>query len=514
MESTSSGNKRIAKNTIIVYLELFITMVVNLITARLVLQALGASDYGLYNVVGGIIAMFTFIANSMSRTTIRFLNFEMGKSDGDVNRIFNQSNVLHIVIGLLILFLLETIGVYYVLNFLKVDFGKEADAMFVYQISAIITCLGIMNVPYRSIFIAYEKFLPVALIDIAHVIVKLGLIVLLLFYKGNTLRLYAVIMSGTALITFFIYYWGGIHNWPKIVKWKFVRDLHSYKDQFFFSNWNLFKTGSIVARNQGAAILINWFFGTTVNAAYAIAYTVQQQIIHFVGKFDTAVAPQVTMNLGAGNIDRAVYLASVTCRICFLLMEIAFFPLYVELEYVLSLWLGNSIPEGTITFCQYTLFIAVVSSTSGGIVQLINGFGRLNLFMIQMGFWYALSLIVSYVLFTLGFPPYYIVIMFIFSDILFRISELILLKKMFNVNIVRLINEAYKRPVIIFILMMALLGLYHMSDVGIFIGQIWGIILFFVITSLFSFFIGLRFEERMRLLSFLVGRLQFKFKFF
>ena len=506
-ETVYTGNKRIAKNTIIVYLELFITMAVNLITARLVLQALGASDYGLYNVVGGVIAMFTFIANSMSRTTIRFLNFEMGKPDGNVNCIFNQSNVLHLSIASLIFVLLETIGIYHILNYLKVDPSKEADAMFVYQVSTVVTCIGIANVPYKSIFIAHERFLAVALVDIAHVIVKFGLIVLLFYYQGNALRLYAIIMSGTALLNFAIYYLWGSRNWPKIVKWKFVKDWRSYKDQFFFSNWNLLKTGSMVARNQGAAILINWFFGTTVNAAYAIAYTVQQQIIHFVGKFDSAVAPQMTQNLGAGNIDRAVYLASVTCRMCFLLMEIAFFTLYVELEYILKFWLGGNIPEGTVTFCQYTLFIAVVSSTSGGLVQLINGFGKLKWFMIQMGLWYSLSLVVSYILFSWGYPAYVIVIMFVLSDIIYRIVELVLLKKLFSIDILRFIKDAYGRPIIIFVLIFAFVRLYQALDFCQSLSHIGGMILILFITSAFAMYVGLKRVERARLFSIVIKKM-------
>lgn len=501
MESTSSGNKRIAKNTIIVYLELFITMVVNLITARLVLQALGASDYGLYNVVGGVIAMFTFIANSMSRTTIRFLNFEMGKIGGDVNRIFNQSNLLHIVMAVVILILLESVGVYYVLFFLKVASGKETDAMFVYQISAIVTCIGIMNIPYKSIFIAHERFLSVALVDIGHVIVKLGLIVFLLFYSGNALRLYALIMSGTALVTFFIYYIWSIRNWPNIVRWKIVRDWRSYKDQFFFSNWNLLKTGSMVARNQGAAILINWFFGTTVNAAYAIAYTVQQQIINFVGKFDSAVAPQVTKNIGAGNVDRAVYLASITCKMSLLLMEVAFFSLYVELEFILKLWLGGNIPEGTVTFCKYTLFIAVVSSTSGGLVQLINGFGKLKWFMIQMGLWYAISLVVSCILFEFGYPAYVVVVMFVLSDIVFRITEFILLKRIFSVDIISFIKSAYIRPVTIFVIMSSIVWLYKKMLLSSYIGELGGVIIIFLLVLLLSFSLGLNKTERTHIFS-------------
>ena len=167
-----NGNKKIAKNTIIVYAQLFITIILNLVISRLVLLALGASDFGLYNVVGGIVGMFTFISASMAATTTRFLNFEMGKPDGNLNKIFNQSNVLHISIAIFIFILLESIGTYYIYNYLNVSAGKEFDAMFVFQISTIVACIGIINVPYQAIFVAHEKFNIIALVDISNVIIK------------------------------------------------------------------------------------------------------------------------------------------------------------------------------------------------------------------------------------------------------------------------------------------------------------------------------------------------------
>lgn len=500
------GNKRIAKNTIIVYLELFVTMAVNLLTARFVLQALGASDYGLYNVVGGVIAMFTFISNSMSRTTIRFLNYEMGRSGGDVNRIFNQSNVLHILFAVIIFILLESIGVYYITNYLNVDAGKEEDAMFVFQVSTIVTCIGITNVPFRSIFIAHERFMEVAIVDILNVLVKFLLVISLLFYRGNALRFYALLMSVTTFLSFIIYHWWAAHNWPGIVRWHLQKDWHSYKDQLFFSNWNLLKTASMVARNQGAAILINLFFGTAINAAYAIAYTVQQQIIHFVGKFDAAVAPQITQNLGAGNVERAVYLASHTCRMCVLLMEIAFWGLYVELEFVLSLWLGDNIPVGTIVFCRYTLFIAMVASTSGGLVQLINGYGRLKWFMILMFVWYLLSLFAGYCLFRMAYPAYVIVLLFVISDVLHRISEFYLLGKYFGMDVISFVKEAYWRPFVIFLIMLVVVSLYPVLGFQTASERFVGIMLIILCVTTLNLFVGLKKAECAKMWSFVLSK--------
>ena len=152
------SNKRIAVNTIIVYIRLFVTMIVGLFSSRYVLMALGVSDYGLYNVVGSVIGMYAFVASSLGGATIRFMNFEMGKKDGDVNRIFNICNVLHISMAVIILIISETFGIWYILNHLNVAPGKLGDAMFVFQVSITVSCIGIINVPYSSLYNVHEKF--------------------------------------------------------------------------------------------------------------------------------------------------------------------------------------------------------------------------------------------------------------------------------------------------------------------------------------------------------------------
>lgn len=506
--NNDSGNKKIAKNTIVVYLELFFTLATNLISTRLILQVLGAADYGLYNVVGGIVVMFSFISSSLERTTIRFLNYEMGKQNGNVNVIFNQSILIHFVFSVLIFILLETIGIFYITNYLNVDAGKEADAMFVFQISTIATCFAISNIPYQSVFVAHEKFLSIAIINISKIVVRLCLIIYLLYYNGNTLRFYAVGMGITTVLSPIIYHMWSSQRWPSVVRWKIVKNWNSYKEQLFFSNWNLLKSASMVARQQGAAILINIFFSTIVNAAYSISYTVQLQVAHFVGKFDAAVAPQITKSIGAGNVDRAVFLASHTCRICVLLMEIAFWGLYVELEFILNLWLGGNIPEDTITFCKYTLLIALVSSTCGGQVQLINGFGKLKWFMLSMSFCYFLSLIVSFVLFKYSYPPYTIVIMFVLSDLVYRMTEYYFLRRLFSINIKKFLKDAYFRPFLVFLLMIVFFMIYPFFHFESFCEKFFGIVLTISIVISLSIFIGIDKTERGRVWDLVLQRIK------
>ncbi len=494
MSNNFTSNKRIAKNTIVIYAQLFVTIVVNLLMSRYVLQVIGVSDYGLYNVVGGVVSLFTFISSSLQRTTIRFLNFEMGKQNGDTNRVFNQCNLIHIVFSLVVLFLLESFGVFYIQNYLNVEVSKGADAMFVFQVSTIAMCIGIANVPYQSIFIAHERFSFVAVIEIVRTSVKFLLVLLLFSYSGNVLRLYALLMSGVTLGSLMFYQICAMRHWPDIVKWKFVNDLKLYKEQVLFSNWTLLKTLSMVARHQGSVLLINMFFGTTVNAAYAIAYTVQNQVMRFVSKFDGAVAPQITQNISAGKIERSIYLASHSCRYCLLLMEIVFFTLYVDLDLILTLWLGTYVPDGTLIFCRYTLLMALVSTTSGGLVQLINGVGKLKRFVIQMFFLYMMSIVFGYIFFKAGFPAHIIVILFVLSDLFYRISELYLLKKVIPFNILKFCCDSYLRPGIIFAIMCVIVALLDTQFISVNnpLVKITGV---FLATLFLCIFVGLEKEE-------------------
>ena len=311
MDHISLSSQRIVKNSLIVYIRLFVTTIIGLVTSRLVLQALGPSDYGLYNVVGGVIAIFAVIAGSMSSTTIRFLNIELGKPDGDANRVFNICQVTHIAFALIILILGETLGLYYILNYLNVEVGKEADAMFVFQVSTIVACIGVVNIPFQSAFIANEKFTHIAIIDIVNALIKLGLIVALLYYRGNALRLYAIIMSVSTLVSFIAYHHLGHRYWPQLTKWKVVKRFSEYKEVLVFNNYNMLASTALIGRSQGSNILMNFFFGTIVNGAYGLARTVQSFVEVFTVNFDTAAAQYfAALEPSALNINKVAAVAA------------------------------------------------------------------------------------------------------------------------------------------------------------------------------------------------------------
>jgi O-antigen/teichoic acid export membrane protein len=498
-----SANIRIARNTVVIYVRMVVTILVGLITSRLVLQALGADDVGLYSAVGSTVALISFITGALTATTVRFMNIEMGRPGGDTNRMFNICHVIHIGGALLLLAILETIGLWYIHNHLNVLPGKEADAMFVFQVSTLVACLGIANVPFQSLFTVHERFVTIALVDIVNALVKLGLVIGLLYWKGNGLRMYAVLMSVTTWIAFIVYHWLCRRRWPDIVRWKFVRERKAYKEVLVFNNYNLLSSASMIARSQGSNMLINAFFGTTVNAAFYYAGTVQNYVNQFIANFDMAAAPQITQNIGAGNRERSLALTERVCRICILLFLLLFFPLWSELGFILRAWLGAKMPEGTVLMCRWTLLVAAASATSAGLAQLINAFGRIKWYKIEFSVLYLGCLVAGWLLFRSGYPAYSIIVCFVVADLLSRVIQLILLHFQFGFDLKRFLKEAYLRPAVAALILIGWIFLYRHLPLESNWAKVGGILLTGVVTAVVLFFIGLKPSERKDIRSFL-----------
>ena len=494
-------NIRIAKNTVIIYIRMAVTILVGLITSRLVLQALGATDVGIYSVVGSTVAMVTFITSSMTATTVRFMNFELGKADGNPNRIFNICHVVHIGGALLLLLLLETIGIWYINTYLNVPPGREGDAMFVFQVSTLVACLAVANVPFQGLFTVHEKFSVTAAVDIANALVKLGLVLLLLFYRGNGLRMYAVMMSMTTLISFIVYHALGSRRWRETVRWNPVREKGAYREILVFNNYTLLSSAAIAGRSQGSNMLINLFFGTTVNAAYFYAGTVQNYVNQFIANFDTAAAPQITQNISAGNEKRSIELAAKVGRICILLFLLLLAPLWCELDFLLKLWLGEGIPEGTAVLCRCTLLVAAVSSTSAGLTQLISGYGHIKWYKIELSVLFLLCLPAGYFLFKNGAPAHSIILCFVGADILNRIIQLLLLRYQEGLKVWSFIRETYLRPMIVAIILVAYMLAYSKLGPASVGGKVIGIALTLLVAASVIFVTGLKREERKSVLS-------------
>ena len=449
----SSKNKTIAFNTVIIYLRIFITTIIGLLTTRYVLQILGAADYGLFNVVGSVIVMLNCISTAMYTTTRRYINIEMGKTNGNLNKIFNISFILHIGFAFLILLICESIGVWYINNYLNVAPEKLDDANFIFQITTIVSCIGIMNVPFQGLIEAFEKFWQTAVIDIINAFFRIIIVIILINYTGNNaLRLYAVLIS---LLTFssFILYQVACHiQWKQIIKLKIYTDKNLYKEILVFNNYTALGAVSYIARSQGSNVLVNFFFGTAVNAAFAIAYQIQNFVQIFIGNLSTASAPQITQNYSKGDKDKSFNLVCNINRYTILMMILIYSTLNIKLDYILSIWLGTP-PDDTLILCSWILKYALCHSFLTCLSTYIQATGKIKWFQV-LGFILELALIpLGYLFFKLGYPPVTIIILLSTIMAVNVILYLSLMYKILKFDSLTFMRKAYLRPILVLIIM-------------------------------------------------------------
>lgn len=494
----TSANGRIARNTLYMYARLVTTMVVGLYVSRLALEVLGVSDYGLFAVVGGVLAMFTFISSSLASATSRFLNIEMGRKGGEVNTVFNVNLALHTALALIVLALAETVGLWYVCHHLNIAEGKLDDAVFVYQVSMLTACIGIVNTPYQSMLTAHEQFGFLALLDMANSLARLGAMLLLALAPAHALRWYSVIFALTTLTNFVAYHWRSSRKWPEDTRLRRVGGWQRYKSVLAFNNWNMLATLSYMANTSGTDLLLNAFFGTATNGAYAISKTVRQSVMTFTGNFDNASAPQIIQAYAAHDKGRYTFLCNKIGRINLLAFELLCFPLLIELDFVLRLWLGK-VPEGAYELTFVSIVQGGIAMTCGGIYNLINASGRIKWFKINVSFFFLICLPIGYVWLGMGGAPYTLLVLFTIADVMQRVVQLVLLRTLLGFPSWQYAKEAYGRPLGIAALFGAALYVRHMLPVGGATMRMASIAACAALTALLIVFVGLHGDERRKL---------------
>ena len=489
------SNKRIVVNTGVVYARLIITTVIGLLSSRYVLIALGASDFGLYSVVGGIISMLNVLSVAMYTTTQRYINVEMGNPDGDLNKIFNISRLLHIGFALFILLIAETAGLFYIYHYLNVAPDRFSDAVFIFQISSIAAAVGIINVPYQALIQANEKFVQLAAIDIFNCVVKFLFIITLLYTDGNTLRLYAIGMSLLTVFSLCFYNVTCRMQWHEIIKYRFYDDKKKYKEILVFNNYVALGATSYLGRTQASNMLVNYFFGTLVNAAFAIGYAIENYCMMFVSNVGSAAAPQIAQNYFSDN-KRAVFLTETLNKYTIYLVLLIVVPISLELEFVLRLWLRD-VPDGTLLVCYLTLLSALVRVMFGGMDKLIQASGKNKWFQIT-GSAIQLSVIpVGYVFFRVGFPAYTIVALYIVSTVIGFGAGLFLMRRLLGFNIRTYVAHVYA-PVFRVLGMTGLLSFFYLNlRFDTIYEHLGGLILSLLFTSLAIYLVGFENSEKL-----------------
>ena len=390
MTDNSANNKRIAINTILLYIRMLFTMVISLYTSRVILQVLGADDFGIYNVVGGVVVLFSFLTNAMTSSTQRFLNYNFGlKNESKVSHIFNVSILTHFTIFLLVLLLSETVGLWFVMTQLNIPVGRETATMWVYQMSVVTTLIGIMVIPYRASIIAAERMSIFAYVSILEVALNLVM--------------YSILLTLVAMLNFFIYQ---IECRRKLsfTKYHFVWDKSQYKEMMSFSSWYLFGGMAMVGAKQGINILINIFYNVAVNAAVGVANQVRNAVFGFITSFQTAFNPQIVKLYAAKDTEQLLALIYRSSKFSYYLLFIISFPILLFCKEILSIWLVN-VPDYAVVFTQLVIIASFTEALSAPLWTAIGATGKVQKYQILVSLIVFLDVPLVYVAFKLGMHP-------------------------------------------------------------------------------------------------------------
>ena len=405
-------SSKVMVNSVILYIKIIISMVLSLVTVPVILRALGENDYGIYNLIAGIIAMLAFLNASMSIATQRYLSVSVGEGNKEkLNDILNTSIVLHVIVGVIIIALLEVCYPFLFDGFLKIESDRISAAKVIYQLMVANAFLSILAVPMEAYLNAKENMLSFSLIYILKSILMLVLAFYLLKSPGDRLLVYGYGVLLITVITTVLFYVYVLVRYRLEVRMDFKNGVKIplMKTMTGFMGWNTLGSFAMLGRSQGIAFIFNIFFGTVANAAYGIANQVNGALSYFSSTFQKAINPQLMQSEGMSNRTRLIRIAYISSKFSVLVLALFAIPLIIEMPYVLKIWLGQ-VPEYTLGLCQLTLILALVYQYSAGLMSAVQAVGDIKKYFIVMSTLILLNLPISYFLMKLGMPIYTVMV--------------------------------------------------------------------------------------------------------
>ncbi len=432
--TSSQNNKRIAKNTLMLYFRMILTMLVSLYTSRVVLNTLGVEDYGIYNVVGGFVTMFGFLNSAMASATQRFLAFEIGKRDHEqLRNVFSMSINIHFLIAFIIFILAETVGLWFVNTQLTIPAGRMGAAQWVYQFSILTMIVYMVSVPYNAMIIAHERMNVFAWISIAEVGLKLFIVFILQWFGFDKLKFYAVLTFCVSLIIRFIYGFYCSRQF-KESRFRYFWDKSLFKTLASYAGWNLWGNLAAVLKGQGVNVLLNIFFGPVVNAARGIAYQVSGAINQFVANFQMAMNPQIIKSYAVNDLKYMHQLIFRGAKYSFFLLFTLSLPILLETEQILRLWL-KIVPDYTVIFTRLVIINVLIDCISGPLMTAAQASGKIKRYQSVVGGLLILNLPISYLFLKFGFQPQVTIFVSIGISIIALFSRLKIISPLVSLNI-------------------------------------------------------------------------------
>jgi len=480
-------------------------MGVSLYTSRVVLTTLGVVDFGIYNIVGGIVALFSFLNSAMSSATQRYLNFEMGRKNSEqLRKVFSISLTVHFTIAIIAIIFSETVGLWFVNTYLNLPQDRMDAVNWVYQFTILIFVVSIIQVPFNASIIAHEKMSFYACISIVEVILKLAIAFSLQLSGYDKLKSYSVLMCIVSFIIISIYITYCKRKFESC-NYKYYSDKSLYKQLLSFSGWSLFGSAANVGVQQGISIFQNIFFGVTVNAAMGISNQVSIALYNFVSNFQTAFKPQLVKSYAANDKVYFLKLIIQSSKYSYFLLFIISLPVIINMEFLLKIWLTNA-PYHSAQFCRLTIYFMLIDAISAPLWLSVQATGQIRNYQILMGTLISLNLPLIFILFKLGFPTETALIIRIIINLITYIVRIFYLKQKINLPAYLYFKEVILVSLFITILVIPLPLIIHH-----YLYSWYGFVLNTVVAIMSTFcavyFIGLKNNEKKILLNILTNKI-------
>lgn len=500
--------KLIAKNTLVLYFRMLITMLIGLYMSRVVLDALGEVNYGIYNVVGDFVTMFGFISGAMVTATQRFLSFEIGKGDeGNVKAVFSTAVVIHMRLAAAVLIIGEVVGVWYLNTQMNIPDNRIEAANWVFQMSLLTFVINIYSVPYNAAIVAYERMTAFAYVAILESVLKLAVALLITISSSDKLVLYAVLLACIALSVRIIYGVYVSRNFPQCVCTWHVNKRCS-KEMTGFVGWNLIGSISNIAKDQGINLVLNLFFGTTVNAARGLATKVMGIISSFATNFQMALNPQIIKSYAAEQLEEMFDLVFKGSKFSYLLLLFLSLPVFIEADFLLGIWLIK-VPEYTVVFLRLVLATVLFDSLSNSLVTAMHASGKVRDYQIVVGGISLLTLPCVYWVLSMGYSPEWAMIVGLAFSFICHIARLVMLHFSIGMPVGRFLLKVTLR-VLATTLLAAVLPIFcYMQMEQDFVSFLAVCGVSAISSTIFIFIIGLNSNERSLIMGFVKRKLKF-----
>ena len=496
MGEHQSDSRRLAKNTIVLYFRTLVIMITGLYTSRVLLKALGIDNYGIYNVIGGFVGMFSVITGTLVATTQRYLNIEIGKGEkGDAKKVFGVIFGIHFLLAIVMVLLFETVGLWFLNYKLNIPSERMFAANWVYQLSVLSAVLTLFSTPYIGIIVAYERMKAFAFISMQDAILKLIICFVLYIIPYDRLIVYSTLFWIVLMWNQCIYVIYGRRNFTE-ARVSIVREKEMYKSMFGFAGMNFIGSFSYILSTQGVNVILNIFFGVAVNAARAIAIQVQSAVGRFVGDFMTALNPQITKEYASTNIEQSVLLCNRGAKFSYFITLLLTVPIIIRTHEILTIWL-NEYPDYSVQFLHYTLYISLVSVLAQPFVTLLLASGKLKKTTWWIGGTRLLVLPLIYLCFKIFNSPIFAYIIVLAMDGFLFFIRLHILDSIIGLPVLKSFITYVFRPIVI-VSIISLLASYVL-DLAI-PDSIIGLFLFcsvsIICTAITILYLGLSYSER------------------